>query len=272
MTRPVRKFVDGCFGQIHVRMAVPASPQQRPLACLHMSPKSGRIFASFMAPASDDRIVIAHDYPGFGESDAPPPAPAVTIEDYAASLWEVVDALGLGVIDVLGYHTGSLVAAEAARQRPGQVGRIAMISAPVFTPDEIAQLVAVYSEIPLDEDGTRFQKMWKSVIAHRGPGATLEMLATSFAENLRAGENYEWGHRAAFAYAPKFPEVVRALSHPITVLMPDDDLKEFTTRIAPYLNHGEIIGHPEWGHGFLDAHTAAAAAAIKAALDERDAA
>lgn len=49
--------------------------------------------------------------------------------------------------------------------------------------------------------------------------------------------------------------------------MPGDELAEFTPRIAPHLANGEIIAHPEWGHGFLDAHTAAAVAAVKAALD-----
>ena len=212
MARPVRQFVDGQFGQIHVRVATPAGARKRPLACLHMSPKSGRIFARFLAQASQDRIVFAHDYPGFGESDPPPHDPAVTIEDCARGLWDVADALRLGPIDILGYYAGSMVAAEAARQRPGQVGRIAMVSAPVFTPDELAQMQATYSKIPLDEAGTRFRRIWDSVLAHRGPGVTLAMLAESFAENLRAGENYEWGHRAAFAYAPKFPDVVRALS------------------------------------------------------------
>jgi len=268
MARPVRQFVDGRFGQIHVRVATPLLAQKRPLACLHMSPKSGRIFARFLAQASAERVVLAHDYPGFGESDPPPADPAVTIEDYAQSLWDVVDALQLGTIDLLGYHTGSLVAAEAARQRPGQVGAIVMISAPVFTAEEVAQMQATYAEIPLDAAGTRFRRMWDSVIAHRGPGVTLAMLAESYAENFRAGEHYEWGHRAAFAYAPKFAEVVGGLSQRITVLMPDDDLATHTLRIAPWLTNGEIISHPEWGHGFLDAHTAAAVAAVASALDK----
>lgn len=207
MTRPVRKFVDGQHGQIHLRIAEPADQQKRPLACLHMSPKSGRIFARFIEQASDDRIVLAHDYPGFGESDPPPSAPPVTIEDYAQSLWDVVDALKLGLIDLLGYHTGSEVAAEAARQRPEQVGAIVMISAPVFSPDELKLMHETYEHIPLDVAGTRFKKMWEKVIYHRGPGTDLEAMAMSFAENLRAGENYEWGHRAAFEYVNTRPNI-----------------------------------------------------------------
>lgn len=156
-----------------------------------MSPKSGRIFAGFMQAAATDRMVIAHDYPGFGESDAPPEEPHVTIEDYAASLWAVVDRLGLGQIDLLGYHTGSEVAVEATRQRPEGVGKIVLVSTPLFTEAELQEMTATYQHVDLDLEGTRFQKMWKAVVAHRGPGMTLEMMAATFAENLRAGEKYE---------------------------------------------------------------------------------
>lgn len=263
-----RCLVDGSFGQIHVRVAKPYSPRHRPLVCLHMSPKSGRIFARFIEHAADDRVVIAPDYPGFGESDPPPAEPHVTIEDYAASVWEAVDALSLGPVDLLGYHTGSEVAAEAARQRPRQVGSIVMISAPVFTAHELEEIHRIYESIPLDAAGTRFERMWASVLGHRGPGMTLEMAASSFAENLRAGENYEWGHRAAFLYAPRYAAVVQGLPHRITVINPRDDLSEQTSRIVPYLSNGEVIDHPEWGHGFLDAHTDAAVAAVKCALDK----
>ena len=41
--------------------------------------------------------------------------------------------------------------------------------------------------------------------------AQREMAAASFAENLRAGDDYEWGHRAAFAYAPTYNQRVSRL-------------------------------------------------------------
>jgi pimeloyl-ACP methyl ester carboxylesterase len=233
-----------------------------------MSPKSGRIYERLMEKVAKDRIVIAPDYPGSGESDPPPAEPQVTIEDYAASMWEVVDALDLGSVDILGYHTGSEVAAEAARQRPEQVGNIVMISAPVFTADELAEIQRTYKSIPLDMEGTRFGKMWASVLRHRGPGMTLEMAAASFAENLRAGENYEWGHRAAFQFAPRYAEIVQELPYRITVINPQDDLVEQTLRIIPFLSNGKVINHPEWGHGFLDAHTDSAVEVILQALNE----
>lgn len=234
-----------------------------------MSPKSGRIYERFMKEAATDRLVMAPDYPGFGDSDPPPETPNVTIEDYAYSMWRAVDNMGLesGQIDLLGYHTGSFVGAEMARQRPDSVTNIVMISAPVFTPEELAAKNKAYTPIALDEAGTRFQKMWDAVMFYRPNYVPLEIAAQSFSENLKAGERYFWGHRAAFDYAPKFTQVVSGLSQKIVVMNPKDDLFVETTRIAPFLKNGNVIDYPDWGHGFLDVFSREAAKTIKASLE-----
>ena len=231
-----------------------------------MSPKSGRSFENFLKLACNDRIVVAPDYPGYGESAHPPEEPHVGIEDYARSIWHVADALGHDRIDIVGLHTGSEVAAEAAHQCPKNVRHIVMISAPIFTEEELEELNSYFEPIPLDEEGTRFKIMWERVVEHRGPGVTLEMMADSMAENLRGGDAYEWGHRAAFAYSARYREVLQSLTHKITVLNPGDDLQEHTRRVSDYLQNGHFIECPQWGHGFLDAHTAEAVKIIKDAL------
>ena len=50
---------------------------------------------------------------------------------------ELVAELGLGVVDILGYHAGGVVAAEMAQQQPNVVRKIIMISAPIFTDEEL---------------------------------------------------------------------------------------------------------------------------------------
>ncbi|MGB3456033.1 MAG: alpha/beta fold hydrolase [Litorimonas sp.] len=262
-----RSYIDGPFGQVHIRDSGPVAGGKRPLVCLHQSPKSGREFARILPELAESRPVVAIDSPGHGESDLPPKEADATIENYARSAWAVVDSLKLGPVDLLGHHTGAKVATEMAWQRPDDVGAIVMVSALVLTPEEVAAFQDQFQEIPLDEAGTRFSTMWRNSIQHRGPGVSLEDLAASFAENLRAGEAYEWGHKAAFAYNAHFPERVAALDHRITVLNPKDMLYELTPRVADLLRNGRIEDHPEWGFGFMDADTKNAAAAILAALD-----
>ena len=85
-----------------------------------MSPKSGKNFADVLPYLGADRLAIAPDYPGHGESDAPPAEPHVSIADFAASTWAAIESLCQGPVHLVGYHTGSMVAVECAHQRPGR--------------------------------------------------------------------------------------------------------------------------------------------------------
>ena len=267
LPRVSRTFVDGPFGQLHCRVAMPGRIRKAPIVCLHMSPKSGRTYQDILPHLAVDRLALAPDYPGHGESDTPPAEPQVSIADFAACAWKAVDALAGCPIHVLGHHTGSMVAVEMATQRPEEVVSIVNISAPVFTEEERARLDGEYSPIPIDEDGTRFRIMWQRVLQHRGPGMTLQMAADSFAENLRAGDDYEWGHRAAFAYAPAYNRNLREIDAPVLVLNPNDDCHDQSLRSDDLLKNGRRIELPHWGHGFLNAYPAEAAEIILNFLD-----
>ena len=262
-----RTFIDGPFGQLHCRLAVPRNALKPPIVCLHMSPKSGKSYHDVLGHLAVDRIALAPDYPGHGESDSPPAEPHVTIEDFAACAWTVVDAIGGGPVHLVGYHTGSMVAVEAAVQRPQLAMSIISISAPVFTDEEQARLNSEYAPIPIDEDGTRFRIMWDRVLHHRGPGMTLQMAAASFAENLRAGDDYEWGHLAAFAYAPSYNRRLGEIGQPILVINPADDCFEQTKRADALMRNGRRADFPHWGHGFLNAYPQEAAAVMLEFID-----
>ncbi|MCS7001854.1 MAG: alpha/beta hydrolase, partial [Dehalococcoidia bacterium] len=93
MTVVRRAYIDNVYGQLHYRYAFPERPTARPLICFHLSPGSGRMYAPLLAAMAIDRVALAPDTPGFGESD-PPPAPP-TIADYAHAMDVFLDSLGL---------------------------------------------------------------------------------------------------------------------------------------------------------------------------------
>ena len=237
-----RAFVDAEYGQMHYRIAGQSSDKPT-LICLHQSPKSSREFINFIKHAANDRLVIAIDSPGHGESDVP--AQKMPIESFAKQIWSALDALGQNKVDLLGHHTGAKVAAEMAWQRPGDVRNIVMVSALILTEDERNEFKSQFKPIPLDEEGTRFTHMWNQSIKYRGPGVTLEQLAASMAENMRAGEAYEWGHEAAFNYTEAFEQRIKKIPHKVTVLNPKDMLYDLTPRVGEYLQNGSVINHPE---------------------------
>ena len=128
-----RSYIDGPFGQLHLRIARPAEDTGKPtLMCFHMSPMSGRIYENFLADMGTDRVAIAPDTPGYGASDAPPSPPEII--DYSKAMAHAIDVLGLsGPVDVMGYHTGAKVALELAILRPQQIRRLVLISAIILT-------------------------------------------------------------------------------------------------------------------------------------------
>ena len=59
------------------------------------------------------------------------------IADYAAAMGELIDHLGFDQVDVMGYHTGSRTCVEIAQQRPQQIRRIILVSAPTYSDEEL---------------------------------------------------------------------------------------------------------------------------------------
>ncbi len=270
MQRVRRHFVDGKFGQIHCRVVRTKDVGKPAIVCLHMSPKSSVAFRELLPHLATDRLALAPDNPGHGESDLPPAEPHVSIPDYAESTWDAIDAFCDGPVHLLGYHTGSMVAVEAARQRPEHVASIINIAAPIFTEAEQAALHSEYSPLVLDESGSRFSIMWQRVMTHLGPNVPLTIAAASFAENLRAGENYEWGHRAAFAFAQDYNRLLGELKHPLLVINPHDDCYEQSKRILDIDPNANVLDYPAEGHGFVSAEPEKLAAVVHQFIREHD--
>lgn len=256
-----REFSDGEYGQVHYRIAGKLSAKPT-IVCLHMVPKSSRSFAKLMPLLACDRLVIAPDYPGYGDSQAPPAEPHVKVEDYARVTHQLLADLNAGPVCVVGYHTGSMVAVEMADQWPDTVTQLVNISAPIFTDEETAALRDYFSPVPLDIQGRRFSTMWTRILENRGPGMTLQMAAQSMCDNMRGGENYEWGHQAAFNYTETYATKLASLSQPLLVMNLKDDLYSHTLRVDKLIKNGFRKDYLDWGHGFLEVFPEQAASEI----------
>lgn len=255
-------------GQAHWRRAGRHDSAKAPVICLHMVPKSSRSFDRLLPELARDRIALAPDLPGHGASDPLANGERASVDGYARWLWALLDNLALPEpIDLVGYHTGAMVAVAAATRQPERVRRIVNLSAPAFTDDEVAALLDYFRPITLDEAGTRFRVMWERILHFRGPGMDLPMCARSLGDNLLAGEDYEEGHRAAFEHAADYLEELQGLPHPLRVMNIADDLFEQTRRIDPWLNNGKRRDYPQWGNGFLELHPREVAAELRDFLD-----
>ncbi|MBL8644880.1 MAG: alpha/beta hydrolase [Rhodospirillaceae bacterium] len=258
-----RAYGKGRFGQIHYRVAG-SHGSRSPLLLLHPSPISGYVFENLMGDMGRDRFAVAPDTPGFGMSDPPPSPPE--IKDYAEVMLDFVAEQGLGMIDVMGYHTGALTAVEMARQNPDVVRKIVMISATVFTQDETEAFRKQYVPKTADERPAAMAARWPSFKNEFwAMGDNLNRKFNIFLDGQRNPDWSFWGHRAAFNY-----NIARALqetNHPILILNPEDDLWTYTPRAAPLLKNGRVHDLPGWTHGFLDAETAKVGTILRGFLD-----
>ncbi|MCB2106213.1 MAG: alpha/beta fold hydrolase [Rhodobacteraceae bacterium] len=258
-----RGYAEGRFGQIHYRVAG-SHGVRSPLLMLHPSPLSGYVFENLMSEMGRDRYVIAPDTPGFGMSD--PPAQPPEIADYAATMLEFVAGLGLGIVDVLGYHTGSLTSVEMAQQAPNVVRKIVMISATTFTPEETEKFRAQYKPKTVDERIGGISEGWRRFRDDFWRMEPNDHRAVNvYLEGRRNPDWSSWGHRAAFNY--DLSGALKKSAHQILVLNPQDDLWEYTPRAAKLLKNGEVKNLPGWTHGFLDAETAAVGRMLREFLD-----
>tara|TARA_B100001094_G_C18129939_1_gene771662 strand:+ start:458 stop:1423 length:966 start_codon:yes stop_codon:yes gene_type:complete len=260
-----RQYLDGRFGQIHYRIAAPLNPsKKRPVICLHMSPNSGRVFEHFLGFLGSDRLCIAPDTPGFGDSDPPKEKP--TINDYAGAIGDVIDSLELSEVDLIGYHTGSETAIEVAHQKPGSINRIVIVSAPIFTDGERIDLKKHYSATKVSIDGSHIAEKWVAHAKWRMKGWTLDHLAYQFNDALRRPDISWWGHSAAFEYPMK--ERLQTTTKEVLVLNPEDDLNMHTKRATGLSSKVKILDLPGWNHGFLDIKTQEAVAIVQGHFDD----
>ena len=201
-----RLYLDGQFGQIHVRTARPADGSDAtkpPLALFHHTPGSSRLYEAIIPLLATDRVVLAFDTPGYGLSDGPTAQPQIA--DYADALGEALATLVDGQpVDIVGHMTGSFIAVDLAVERPALVRRVVLSRSPVFNADIRANRFPLVQQQHAKEQADptasylveRLQRQLGSLAAGSSPRPVL----VRFADTINAGERWVLGELAVFLY------------------------------------------------------------------------
>ena len=198
----IKDYADSRFGQVHLRRCDPTSESTAlPLVCLHPAPYSGAYFESVMPKLAASRTVIAPDYPGYGGSEMGT-APQLSIADYATAMLDALESAGIdGPVDVLGFHTGCLVAMEMAHTAAARCRRLVLCDIPYFTKDEQDALRAkVTKPLPLAPHLECLESAWKFNVTVRLDDMPLERAFALFVEQLRSATGDWHAFDAAFRY------------------------------------------------------------------------
>lgn len=110
-----------------VRRAGPRRRRRIPALLLHGVPQTSLVWRPLMCELATDRVVLAPDLKGLGDSEVREPYDAVTVAgELAALVLHEVE----GPVDVVGHDVGGSLALTLAAQRPDLIRRLVVVAAP----------------------------------------------------------------------------------------------------------------------------------------------
>ena len=239
MTAIRRDYVDAPDGQIHRRRLESDGDAGHPaLICLHPAPYSGAYFTTVMPMLNDGRAVIAPDYPGYGGSY--PLTEPPSIGDYAAAMLAAIDD---DRVDLLGFHSGCLVAVEMAILAPERVRRLVLIDLPFFDPETQRKLHGqVAKPLDLSHDLDCLRKAWDFNVAGREGTVPLGRAFDMFVDQIGTGPRDYFCFHAAFTYDCQ--NRFARLAGPCTIVATQSPLLEPTRAAAKSVEHATLVEEP----------------------------
>ncbi len=223
-------------GQIHVRaLDADGEATRPPLVCLHPAPYSGAYYETVMPLLNEGRLVIAPDYPGYGGSyplDEPP-----SIADYAAAVLAVI---GDEPVDLMGFHSGALVAVESSLLAPERIRRLLLIDVPYLDAETQQKFYSqVAKPLALDHELDCLDKAWDFNVASRKDIVPLDRAFDLFVDQLVAGRRDYYCFHAAFTYdcVARFAEVTT----PTTIVATRSPLLDATQAASQAIPAARLI-------------------------------
>lgn len=236
-------YIDCRYGQLHYYKQGNEDGNV-PLICFHMSPYSGRYYEKFQAELSKDRIVICPDTPGYGGSDAPE-QPA-SIEDLTVAMAELIEGLGFNQVDLLGFHTGVLIAAELALIIPGRVRKLVLPGIPFVPVDKRPAIRKNYeTPRPYFDDRDFLATKWTEAVSSGKEGWSEARKVEMFADVMRAEFRSNWGFMAVFDY--DIETKLAAIEKPVLLPVPDEMLSPSTRGAAALFSDAIVNELPDVG-------------------------
>ena len=198
-TTPVRRsFVEVPAGTVHVARSGESGP---PVLLLHQTPRSWDEYRDVLPLLGERFRAVAMDTIGFGDSSRLPEG-AGSIETWAEVALTLLDALDFERADVVGHHTGAVVAVELAVRAPERVRSLVLSSLPHHDAAERAAHLtgrAIVDDVDSSPDGSHVLQLWQGRAAFYPEGA-IDLLDRYLVDALKAGPLAAEGHRVVARY------------------------------------------------------------------------
>ncbi len=191
--RILRGYAETPEGQVHYLRCGTG----RPMVLLHQSPAAATMWNAVLPLfAEAGYAAVALDLPGHGNSWMPAEPPS--IPDYAKSVVDAMDALGFAQADIVGHHTGALVAAQVAVDSASRVKKLALWGLAIYVEALAASRERLKNEkAPVyDAEGAALLAFWTRQKMLAGAAYTQELGVRAMVEMLQTGLQRPYGHWA----------------------------------------------------------------------------
>ncbi|MEJ2869850.1 alpha/beta hydrolase [Actinomycetospora sp. OC33-EN08] len=190
------RFAPTRYGQIHYA----EEGTGEPVLLLHQTPRSWDEYRDVLGLLGTTHRAVAPDTPGFGLSDGP--AERWTIEAFAAGILDLLDALGLDAVTLVGHHTGAVVAVEIAAAAADRVSALVLSGMPYVDAARREQVAT--GRPPIDHveraaDGSHLQRLWDNRAPYY-PADRPDLLERLVHDAVAVLDRVEEGHEAVNRY------------------------------------------------------------------------
>lgn len=240
-----RGYAKGPYGLVHYHDTQTGAGV--PMVLLHQAPMSHRQFNAVYGLLSARGVrAIGIDTPGFGMSDPTPFVPQVS--DWASSVVAVLDHLKIPRADMVGHHTGSLIATEVALQFPKRVHKVVLNGPfPIIESERKLFLDDLQkSEVDFEyrTDGSHLAESFVKRSKFFGPDADPRHITRMQVEKFQGFGPFWYGHNAAYRYdhASTLPRI----THPTLILTNTGDMAypmaQRARQLRPDMAYVELSG------------------------------
>ena len=126
----IEHYIYRTDGRVYVRRVGDGEP----IIFLHSVSSHAKAWAYMVERLARRFTCYTIDMPGHDHSDIPPRK--YTLEDYADSILDVIETIGLEKTDVVGDHTGSMIALILAAKHPKRVRKLVLDGLPYWNGEQ----------------------------------------------------------------------------------------------------------------------------------------
>ncbi|MFC1869652.1 alpha/beta fold hydrolase [Chloroflexota bacterium] len=215
-----------------------------PVVLLHSMASSVWSWSKVMEPLAQKHVVFALDTMGQGDSDKP--SRDYTIEDYAGSVVNFMDAKGMSKATLIGNSVGAVIAVRIAVANAAMVDKLILVGCPCRETEQERKEAIVTSKAQYDDMGIplpRSQEDLKQHFVHVSP----ELQSKVNEDRAKAGV-WAWKCTVVNNSFDIIPALKKVAAKTLVIFGEKDRLRTKEKVLKNHIKGSKLVIIPDAGH------------------------